>query len=113
MLAVYQPHGYGPTRFLREDFVETFAADLRPDDRAWLLEVFYAGGSAVRDFSSADLVRDMAERGANAEFAPSREWLVDRIAQIAERGDVVLVMGARDPSLTALARAVLERLGRG
>ncbi len=113
VLAVYQPHGYGPTRFLREDFVETFAADLRPDDRAWLLEVFYAGGSAVRDFSSADLVRDMAERGANAEFAPSREWLVDRIAQIAERGDVVLVMGARDPSLTALARAVLERLGRG
>ena len=31
--AVYQPHGYGPTRFLREDFVETFAAELRLDDR--------------------------------------------------------------------------------
>jgi UDP-N-acetylmuramate--alanine ligase len=113
VLAVYQPHGYGPTRFLREDFVETFAADLRACDRAWLLEVFYAGGSAVRDFSAADLVRDMAERGANAEFAPSREWLVERIAQVAAPGDVVLVMGARDPSLTALARSILERLGRG
>jgi UDP-N-acetylmuramate--alanine ligase len=112
VLAVYQPHGYGPTRFLREDFVETFASDLRSDDLVWLLEVFYAGGTAVRDFSSADLVRDMAERGANAEFAPSREWLVERIAEVAGPGDVVLVMGARDPSLTALAHAVLERLAR-
>ena len=113
VLAVYQPHGYGPTRFLREDFVETFAADLRREDRVWLLEVFYAGGTAVRDFSSADLARDMIERGANAEFAASREWLVERLAEVAEPGDVVLVMGARDPSLTALARAVLDRLERG
>ena len=72
-----------------------------------------AGGSAVRDFSAADLVRDMAERGTNAEFAPSREWLVERIAEVAAPGDIVLVMGARDPSLTALAQAVLERLARG
>jgi UDP-N-acetylmuramate--alanine ligase len=110
VLAVYQPHGYGPTRFLREDFVETFAADLRPEDRVWLLEVFYAGGTAVRDFSSADIVRDMAERGTNAEFAASRAWLVERIAEVAEPGDLVLVMGARDPSLTELAQAVREKL---
>jgi hypothetical protein len=25
VLAVYQPHGYGPTRFLRDGFVDTFA----------------------------------------------------------------------------------------
>ncbi|MFN8589589.1 MAG: L,D-transpeptidase family protein [Candidatus Eisenbacteria bacterium] len=112
VLAVYQPHGYGPTRFLREDFVETFADELRPQDRAWLLEVFYAGGTALRDFSSADLVRDMAERGAPAEFAPSREWLAERIAAEARTGDLVLVMGARDPSLTAFAKDVLAALAR-
>jgi UDP-N-acetylmuramate-alanine ligase len=110
VLAIYQPHGYGPTRFLREDFVETFATELRPEDHVWLLEVFYAGGTAVRDFSSADLVRDMAARGASAEFAPARDWLVERIAGVARAGDVVLVMGARDPSLTEFARAVLARL---
>src|SRR6185436_15513368 len=33
VLAVYQPHGYGPTRFLREDFVETFVDALGPSDR--------------------------------------------------------------------------------
>ncbi len=112
VLAVYQPHGYGPTRFLREDFVETLVTELRPDDRAWLLEVFYAGGTALRDFSSADLARDMAARGARVEFAPSREWLVGRIASEARDGDLVLVMGARDPSLTTFAKDVLAALAR-
>jgi len=111
VLAVYQPHGYGPTRFLRRDFVETFAAALRPGDRLWLLEVFYAGGTAIRDFSSADIVAEIAARGTAAEFAPSREWLVGRLADEAHAGDLVIVMGARDPSLTQLAREVLARLG--
>jgi UDP-N-acetylmuramate--alanine ligase len=110
VLAVYQPHGYGPTRFLRADFVAAFAEGQRPQDRAWWLEVFYAGGSAQRDFSAADIVAEMAARGAGAEFAPSREWLVERLAEEARPGDLVLVMGARDPSLSALARAILERL---
>ncbi len=112
VLAVYQPHGYGPTRFLREDFVETFTARLRPEDRLWLLEIFYAGGTAVRDFSSADLVREIVEAGGAAEFAPSRPWLAERLAEVARPGDIVLVMGARDPSLTALCRDVLARLAR-
>ncbi len=111
VLAVYQPHGYGPTRFLRGDFVETFASVLRPADRFWMLEVFYAGGSATRDFSAAEIAAEIAARGAAAEFAPSREWLVGRIAAEARAGDLVLVMGARDPSLTQLAGAVLARLG--
>jgi len=110
VLAVYQPHGYGPTRFLRDGFVDTFATRTRPQDLTWLLEIFYAGGTATRDFSAADLVNDIVARGRTAEFAPSREWLVSRIAQVARPGDVVLVMGARDPSLTTFARSILTAL---
>jgi UDP-N-acetylmuramate-alanine ligase len=107
VLAIYQPHGYGPTRFLRRDFVATFSRELAPDDRLWMLEVFYAGGTATRDFSAADIVAEIASRGTNAEFAPTRERLIARIAEEAQPGDLVLVMGARDPSLTELARAIL------
>ncbi len=107
VLAIYQPHGYGPTRFLRRDFVTTFARELARHDRLWMLEVFYAGGTATRDFSAADIVAEIAGQGAHAEFAPSREWLVARIAEEAQAGDLVLVMGARDPSLTELSRAIL------
>lgn len=113
VLAVYQPHGYGPTRFLRADFVDAFARALGPEDRAWWLEVFYAGGTTTRDFSSADIVADLAAAGvgARAAFAPSRGALVDALAAAARPGDLVLVMGARDPSLTALARAIVAALG--
>ena len=111
VLAIYQPHGYGPTRFLRADFVETFASALDTEDRLWMLEVYYAGGTAQRDFSAADIVAEIVARGTRAEFAPSRDWLVDRVAEEAREGDLVLVMGARDPSLTDLARAILEAVG--
>jgi UDP-N-acetylmuramate--alanine ligase len=110
VLAIYQPHGYGPTRFLRRDFVATFTRELGADDRLWMLEVFYAGGTATRDFSAADIVAEIGALGTCAEFAASREGLVARIAEVARQGDLVLVMGARDPSLSELARAILAAL---
>jgi len=110
VLAAFQPHGFGPLKFLRADFVETFAAELAPQDRLWFLEVFYAGGTATRDISSAEVVGDLKARGLAAEFAPTREWLVSRLAAEAASGDLILLMGARDPSLTDFAKAVLASL---
>jgi UDP-N-acetylmuramate--L-alanine ligase len=110
VLAIYQPHGYGPTRFLRRDFVATFARELGPEDRLFMLEVFYAGGTATRDFSAADIVAEIAGLGTGAAFAPSRDWLAARIAEVARPGDLVLVMGARDPSLSEFARAILAAI---
>ena len=110
VLAVFQPHGFGPLKFLRADFVEAFTTELAPQDRLWFLEVFYAGGTAARDISSAEVIGDIAARGVVAELAPSRDWLVGRLAAKAKVGDLILVMGARDPSLTDLAKAILEAL---
>src|SRR2546422_8885580 len=88
VLAVYQPHGYGPTRFLRADLVQTFAESLGPEDRLWMLEVFYAGGTAGRDFSAADIVAEIGALGTRAEFASSRAGLIQRIASEAREGDL-------------------------
>jgi len=112
VLAVYQPHGYGPTRFLRADLVAAFAQALGPADHAWWLEVFYAGGTTTKDFSSADIVEDLARAGLGerAHFAARREALVTALAREARPGDLVLIMGARDPSLTALAHEVVAAI---
>ncbi len=112
VMAVFQPHGFGPLKFLRSEFVETFAKELQPLDRLWFLDVFYAGGTANRDIGSAEVIQEIAERGVAAELAPSREELVGRLAAEARDGDLILVMGARDPSLTDLAKAVLVQVGR-
>jgi UDP-N-acetylmuramate--alanine ligase len=111
VLAVYQPHGFGPTRFLRRELVDAFASALTPADRLWLLEIFYAGGTATRDLSSADLVAELTARGTAAEFAANREQLIARLAVETAPGDVILVMGARDPSLPDLCRGILGVLG--
>ncbi len=110
VLAVFQPHGFGPLKFLRADFVEAFTAELAPEDRLWFLDVFYAGGTAARDISSADVITDLVARGVAAEVAPSREWLAERLGDEAMPGDLILVMGARDPSLTDLAKTILAAL---
>ena len=90
--------------------METFATELRTQDRLWFLDVFYAGGTAARDISSAEVIADILPRLGTAEHAPSRDWLVTRLAAEALPGDLVLVMGARDPSLTELSRQILTRL---
>lgn len=110
VLAVFQPHGFGPTRFLRDDLVATFATHLRPDDILWLPEIYYAGGTVARDISSADIVAAVAARDRHAHFLGDRADLPAAIAAAARPGDLVLVMGARDPSLTDLARAILAGL---
>jgi UDP-N-acetylmuramate--alanine ligase len=111
VLAVYQPHGFGPTRFLRHELAAAFAAGLDAADRLWLLDIFYAGGTATRDISSADLAAAIRAGGRDAAAVPDRATLVAEIAAMAAPGDLVLVMGARDPSLTDLCRVILARLG--
>ena len=100
-----RPHPLPAGRFRR-----SLRRRTRPQDRLWMLEIFYAGGTATRDLSSADLVADLVGRGVQARFAPDREALAAAIAAQARPGDLVLVMGARDPSLTTLARDILARI---
>jgi UDP-N-acetylmuramate--alanine ligase len=112
VLAIFQPHGFGPLKFLRADFVAVFVAELKPEDRLWFLDVFYAGGTASRDITSGEVIQEIAGCGVAAELAPSREWLVERLAVEAVEGDLILLMGARDPSLQDLAKALLAGLDR-
>ena len=110
VLAVFQPHGFGPTRFLRDALVATFAASLGSDDVLWLPEIYFAGGSVTRDISSGDLVDDIRRQDRDARFLPERDDLPPAIAAEARPGDLVLVMGARDPSLTEFSRTILVEL---
>jgi len=110
VLAVFQPHGFGPTRFLREALITTFAACLAPEDVLWMPEIFFAGGTVTRDISSRDLIDPIAAAGRDARFAAERNELPAAITRTARPGDLVLVMGARDPSLTDFCRAILTGL---
>jgi UDP-N-acetylmuramate--alanine ligase len=109
VLAVFQPHGFGPARFLRPELRELMPGLLRPADRLCYAEIFYAGGTVARDLSSAMLADDLPA-ALRCAFAPTHRGVVDWIAAEARAGDTVLIMGARDPALPALARAAFAAL---
>jgi UDP-N-acetylmuramate-alanine ligase len=114
VLAVFQPHGFGPARFLRAELREMLPRLLRPQDRFCYAEIFYAGGTVARDVSSEMLAADLPTPpgcGYAANHEAVRRWVQGE----ARAGDTVLLMGARDPDLPRLARAVFTALddGRG
>ena len=105
VLAIFQPHGFAPARFLRPELKELLPTLLRPEDRWCYTNIFYAGGTVAQDIHSRDLARDAA-----VAHADNRQELLLWLSAHAAPGDTVLLMGARDPELPNLARAIHDVL---
>jgi UDP-N-acetylmuramate--alanine ligase len=110
VVAWFQPHGYGPTKFLRSDFVEEIARVMREEDEIWMSEIFYAGGTAVKDISANDLINDLKAKGKKAFFIDNRNELMGAVRTHLTANSVLLLMGARDPSLEQFAKTIWEKL---
>ncbi|MES2849957.1 MAG: Mur ligase domain-containing protein [Bacteroidota bacterium] len=110
VVAWFQPHGYGPTRFLRNDFVKEIAAVLRPEDEIWMSEIFYAGGTAVKDISANDLITDIKALDKNAFFVEDRNKFLEIVRPHLTENCVLLLMGARDPSLETFGKQIWDQL---
>ena len=110
VIAVYQPHGFAPARLMRREFVEVFATQLGPDDLLLMPEIYFAGGTVAKDISSGDIAAEVAAAGRKAVFFPDRSRIPAAAAAEARPGDVVAVLGARDATLSDLAREILAAL---
>jgi UDP-N-acetylmuramate--alanine ligase len=110
VIAWFQPHGYGPTKFLRTDFVEEISKVLRSQDEIWMSEIFYAGGTATKDISANDLINDLKALNKSAFFVEDRNDLLEAVRSHFTGNCVLLLMGARDPSLEQFAKEVWEKL---
>jgi UDP-N-acetylmuramate--alanine ligase len=110
LFAVFQPHGFGPTRFLKDELVDTFARLIRSTDEVYFLPIYYAGGTVQKDISSADLADRVNQRGVMSYSPQNRNDLIARLKQRVNPGDVVILMGARDPTLALLAQEIKNSL---
>jgi UDP-N-acetylmuramate--alanine ligase len=110
LLLMFQPHGYGPLRLMRDSLVDCFARGLRDDDVLLMPEPLYFGGTVDRSIGSNDIVKDIVHRGRNALALPDRNACGEKLLQLARSGDRIVVMGARDDSLSQFAQDVLTRL---
>jgi UDP-N-acetylmuramate--alanine ligase len=111
LLLMFQPHGYGPIRLMRDALVDCFASGLRDEDVLVMPEPVYFGGTVVdRSVGSEDIVRDIQRRGRKAFAFPDRGACGDALVRLAHRGDRIVVMGARDDSLSQFAHELLRLL---
>jgi UDP-N-acetylmuramate--alanine ligase len=110
LILCYQPHVFGPTRMLKAELIDAFSRHLNDHDVLCMPEIFYSGGTARKDISSRDLIDAIADAGKETHFFETRDDCGDFMTAHAATGDRLVVMGARDDSLTLFAEALLRRL---
>jgi UDP-N-acetylmuramate--alanine ligase len=110
LLVMFQPHGYGPIRLMRNALVDCFTIGLRDEDVLVMPEPVYFGGTVDRSVGSGEIIREIEQRGRKAFAFPDRSTCGDALVTLARRSDRIVVMGARDDSLSQFARELLRRV---
>ena len=107
LLIMFQPHGYGPLRLMGKELAETFRSRLKEADRLFVPDPAYYGGTVDRSQGSDALC---AAIGPQATHVPLRAEIGPRLLADAHPGDRILIMGARDDTLSSFAAEILARL---
>ena len=110
VMAFWRPHGFKPLSLMFDDLVAMFSEVCRPQDRLFLLPVYYAGGTVSKQTDSDALVLALQARGVPAEWMADYESLMAAMMAGVRSGDVVLCMGARDPGIPRFGRDLVGNL---
>ncbi len=107
LLVFFQPHGYGPLKQMGRELAYAFRANLAEGDRLVVSDPAYFGGTVDRSVGSELLVEAI---GDQAEHIATREACGERLLHFARPGDRIVVMGARDDTLSDFAAGLLASL---
>ena len=110
LMVMFQPHGFSPMRLMGRQIIESFAQTMNEDDVLLMPEIYFAGGTVTRDISSNDLIKYAKELGKQALFFDTRADAGEYLKKNTKAGDRVVIMGARDNSLPAFCKEILEDL---
>ena len=110
LLVMFQPHGYGPLAKMGDELAQSFANGLASDDRLYLPDPVYQGGTVDRTRGSDWLAEQIRNHDRNVEHIPNRTAIGEALLTEARDGDRIVIMGARDDSLSELAAELVARL---
>lgn len=110
VLMLFQPHGFGPLKLMGRELAETFASRMRGDDLLLMPDPVYQGGTVSREVGSEDIVAMVTAAGRDARHVPDRGEAARLLVDHARAGDRVIVMGARDDTLSLLAEEMVREL---
>ena len=102
---IFQPHRYTRTHDLMEEFTTAFA----DADTLFLLDIYPASEKPIEGVTAEALAQRIAGTGSSApEYAPSFADAAEKVAALAQPGDMILTLGAG--SVSQLGPMILERL---
>ena len=110
LLLLFQPHGYGPLKVMGRELVATFADRMRESDVLVLPDPVYQGGTVAREVGSDDIARGVEAAGRDARHIADRAAAAATLVDLARAGDRIVVMGARDDTLSLLAQGMVRDL---
>lgn len=112
VIAFFQPHGFGPIQKMGAELAAVFLENLSDDDRVILCDPVYFGGTVDRSIGSDSIVDAISAAGGIAEHIADRQQCGDRMVELAEPGDRIVIMGARDDTLHGFAQMILAGVAR-
>jgi UDP-N-acetylmuramate--alanine ligase len=110
VVAYFQPHGFGPLKFMHAELSQEVAKVLRPNDYFLIGDVYYAGGTVDKNISPTIVSTAIIREGKHAVFVGNKQGAMAELITLAEDNTTFLIMGARDPNLDQLAKDLLKRL---
>jgi UDP-N-acetylmuramate--alanine ligase len=91
LIAVFQPHRYTRTKFLREEFGKAFSCA----DVIILTDIYAAGEQPIDGINGALLAQEVEKQeGRPVVYIKGREDIPDYLYSIAQAGDLIITMGA-------------------
>lgn len=112
VLAFFQPHGFGPIQKMGAELAAVFVEILDADDLVILCDPVYFGGTVDRSVGSDSIVEAISAAGRRAEHIASRQQCGERMVQLAQSGDRIVIMGARDDTLHGFAESILAEVAQ-
>lgn len=110
LIVMFQPHGFGPLNLMRTELVDCFARHLNADDMLIMPDPAYYGGTTNRVVGSKDIIDAIRQRGRTAIYCEHRADCLPLVTNAARGGDRIIIMGARDDTLSDFADQVLASL---
>lgn len=123
LMVIFQPHGFAATKMMKDGYIETFRKTLSQQDLLVIPPIYYAGGThnivdgkeieLPKDISSEDLKTGLEGAPFKVLAPAKREEVLSIVRENGPKFNGVVVMGSRDPSLSDLAKDLLEQLDAG
>jgi UDP-N-acetylmuramate--alanine ligase len=93
IVVVFQPHRYTRTKALMDEFVSSF----NEADILIITEIYAASEDRIEGITGTVLAENIRAGGhKQVVFAPTKEEAAEKVLEMAEKGDVVVTLGAGD-----------------